>query len=86
MGTEVDKAPSFLLLPECVDVADELSCVNPAEDVMVSSEREPKTVVLVCEVSSARSAATPKSPRRTVPSSSMSKLAALMSRWMNPLI
>ena len=32
------------------------------------------------EVSSARSAATPKSPSRTVPSLSMSRLAAFMSR------
>ena len=37
------------------------------------------------EVSSVRSAATPRSPRSTVPSSSMRRFAALISRCMNPL-
>lgn len=40
----------------------------------------------ICELSSVRSAATPRSPSRTVPSSSMRRLAALTSRWMNPLV
>ena len=35
--------------------------------------------------SSHREAATPRSPRRTVPSSSISRFAALISRWIKPL-
>lgn len=40
----------------------------------------------MCEVSSARLAATPRSPRSTVPSSSMRRFAALTSRCINPLM
>lgn len=48
-------------------------------------ERECLVRIDDCQVSSARLAATPRSPKSTVPSSSMRRFAALTSRCINPL-